>query len=285
MEKNRDENKKDNFVIRMLKGFVIGVLAMLPGVSGGVMAVVLGVYRKAIDSIIDFFSGRNVKRSVIYLLTLGIGGVVGLFAVSFALEFILENFEMPLMYACLGMIMGGLPSFFSEAKISGGKFEKKYLVATVCGVAAVVGLVLIEQTLTEGKPWPVNVWTLMLGGAVLGFGFMVPGLSTSPLLMRVGIYKDMLNAFNSLDIIFIASMMFGILVMAAIMIILVKKAFERYPGYAYYSVFGFIIATVVFIFPGVEWSLRQLVSIVLMALGFIAALWMGGGFRAAKKEK
>ena len=285
MEKSevKNERKTDHFGIRLVKGFVVGIAAMLPGVSGSVLAVSLGVYRAIIDALIDFFSGKHMKQNFLFLLPLVIGGVVGLLAVSRVLEWLLKNFPMPVMYAFLGMIGGGIPAFLKEARANTDGFKKKYIIAIVCGAAAVAGLMLLQRTLADGNPWPVNGWTLMLGGAILGFGLMVPGLSTSPLLINVGIYEPMLSVVNTFDIFMGICIAVGLAAMAAGMVILVKKTFERYPGYAYYSVLGFIIGTVIFIFPGAEWSLRQLLCVALMALGFLGTFVMCGGIRFGKR--
>lgn len=272
MKKNRRE--KNTFFMRIAKGAVIGAAAMLPGASGGVLAVAMGIYRNMIDAIIEFFTGKRMKANFRYLLPLGIGGVTGLLLVSRSLEWLLLRYEMPMMYAFLGMVLGGVPSLIREANESAGGFRKRYLFATLIGAAIIAGITIIEGSFNEGQAWPVNSLTAIAGGAILAIGIVIPGVSTSLLLMHVGIYMPLLTAFNTFDLPILACMALGAAMMAALLILLIKKAFDRHPGYSYYGVLGFLIGTIVLVFPGAEWSITQLISVMVMMLGALLTFWM-----------
>ena len=97
-----------SFWVRMIKGMVIGVAAMLPGASGGVLAVSMGVYKPVIDAVTSLF--KSFIKSVKYLLPLGIGGLMGLFGTGRAVEALLASFKISVMWALIGMVLGGRSS-------------------------------------------------------------------------------------------------------------------------------------------------------------------------------
>ena len=125
--------------MRLLKGAIIGIAAILPGASGGVLAVSMGVYRPVIDAVVGFF--KAVKRNALFLLPLGLGGVVGLLATSRLVEWLMANWRMPVMYALIGLVLGGVPSFMKEANQHG--FKKRYLFGTAFGIVLILSLIHI----------------------------------------------------------------------------------------------------------------------------------------------
>ena len=127
-----------SFWVRMIKGMVIGVAAMLPGASGGVLAVSMGVYKPVIDAVTSIF--KSFIKSVKYLLPLGIGGLMGLFGTGRAVEALLASFKISVMWALIGMVLGGLPSLIKEANQRG--FKARYLLGSLLGIA-IIGVAIM----------------------------------------------------------------------------------------------------------------------------------------------
>lgn len=100
--------KIKNFIKRMLAGLVIGIGGIIPGVSGGILAVSMGLYKPMLDAIGGFF--KSPKKSFLFLFPLVIGGAVGLLSMSNAVEWALENYEIPVMCLFFGLVAGGIPS-------------------------------------------------------------------------------------------------------------------------------------------------------------------------------
>ena len=123
------------FLTRIIKGLAIGVAAMLPGASGGVLAVAMGVYRPALDAVTGLF--KSFMPCFMYLLPLGIGGVVGLIGTGRVMESILAAYRVSAMWALIGMVLGGIPSLIGEANRRG--FKPRYLLGTLAGAALIGG--------------------------------------------------------------------------------------------------------------------------------------------------
>ena len=112
-----------NTLQAVLEGTLIGAAGLIPGASGGIMAVAFGVYQEALDAIIGLFS--NFKKSFSFLWPYGLGVAIGVFGCAFALEWLLKNWNMPFMYMLIGMVLGGIPSIIKEA---GKPFSLKYAI-------------------------------------------------------------------------------------------------------------------------------------------------------------
>ena len=258
---------KNGFFMRLVKGAIIGVTAILPGASGGVLAVAMGVYRPVIDAAVNFF--KTPKRSIFYLLPLGIGGALGLLLTSRLVEWLMVNHETPVMYLLIGLVAGGVPSLVGEANEKG--FKKRYLIAALCGFLLITALALADRLLSGGTTLPFNGWAAALCGALIALGTVIPGISTSFILMYLGIYEPMLGALNSFNIPMLLCAGAGGAVTILLTISIVKRMFDRFHGYAYYAVLGLLFGSILLIFPGVSFSLEQLLCTVLCAIGFMAS--------------
>lgn len=264
-------DKGDSFILKVIKGFVIGVAGMIPGASGGVLAVCMGIYRPVLDAVYGFF--KAIKRNALFLLPIGIGVVAGLFATSRLVEWLLASYRVPVMYALIGMVAGGIPDFLAEANQFG--FKKKYLLGTLVGAAFITALALLEDVLVGNAGWGLNGWTAMLSGGILAVGVIIPGVSTSFILMFMGLYEPLLTAFNRFNIPILACMAVGAVAIGALLILFVKRMFDRHHGYSYYAVLGFLLGTIVLIFPGLPVGIGQLaICIALLIAGFFGSYFM-----------
>ena len=128
-------------IINFLKGMIIGIANIIPGLSGGTMAILVGVYEKLISTIGNFFKKfkETFKENMIFLVPLGLGMVVGVVAFSKLLEILLKNYTMPTQFAFIGLVLGGLPLIFKNANKE-GKFKKKYLIPLI--ITFIIGLTL-----------------------------------------------------------------------------------------------------------------------------------------------
>ena len=265
-----EKERRNSFFMRLLKGVIIGITAILPGASGSLIAVAMGVYRPVIDAVVGFF--KAVRKNIAFLLPLGIGGVIGLFLTSRLVEWLILNWHTPLMYILIGLVLGGVPSLMKEANQFG--FKKRYLWGTLFGIALIFLFAAGEKLFVAGGVWSFNGWTAMLAGAVIALGMVLPGISTSFILMYMGLYEPLLAALNRFNIpmMICAGIGAGLTVLATVS--LVKRMFDRHHGYAYYAVLGLLAGSVVLIFPGFSWSWAQLFYLVLFIGGFAATYFI-----------
>ncbi|MBS7227969.1 MAG: DUF368 domain-containing protein [Eubacteriales bacterium] len=278
---------------RFVAGIVIGIGGIIPGVSGGILAVSMGIYKPMLDAIGCFF--KNIKKNFLFLIPIAIGGVVGVLSMSKLVEITLEKYEMFVMYLFIGLVAGGIPGILKTANSRTG-FKPKYLIASICGALFIGALALCERLLINGKSLPFNVWTAILGGGLISVGTVIPGVSTSFILIFLGLYKPMLSCFNTfvdfkliftmlsgdaaardawlnsfLMLLFVA---LGLAVVALALILFVRRLFNKHHEYAHYAVLGFLITSAILIFPGFERSFMQLIYTALLAGGFFIAYFI-----------
>lgn len=278
----------------ILKGAVIGISNIIPGVSGGTMAVAMGIYDRLIHCITHLF--KEFKKSILFLIPIGIGMVIALVAGSFSVEYLFEKFPLPTNLAFIGLILGGLPA--AGKKVKGNKVKFGHIAALVLFFALVVGLAAIGER--EGSAADLtfgflNILKLFGVGVIASATMVVPGVSGSMILLLIGYYNpviaainDFIRALTALDVDGILRGLgilvpFGIGVVVGIFAIakLIEVIFEKFPMYAYWAIIGLIVASPfaivlmnVQIFAAVTvWTV--VAGVIALALGFLAALKLG----------
>ncbi len=265
------------YFINFLKGMIIGIANIIPGLSGGTMAISVGVYEKLINTIGNFFKKfkETFKENMIFLIPIGIGAVVGVVGFSKLLDFLLNNYKMPTQFAFIGLILGSFPLIFKNANKNG--FKKSYLIP--CVITLVIGLVLtiLEKTGVTGATVNsfdlnfVNIILLFFYGFIAAGTMVIPGLSGSFMLLLLGVYGAILSAVSSLNIPILIP--FGIGVMAGILVCakVIDLLLNKFYGHTYYAIIGFIIGALPAIYPGFAFNLMGIISIITLILGFVAS--------------
>lgn len=270
------------YIINFFKGALVGIANIIPGVSGGTMAVITGIYKKLIDIIGNIISHlkswTKLKEDLKFLIPIGLGAVIGIVAFSKLLKWLLENHNMPTIYCFLGLIIGSLPLIFKDSNKKG--FNIKYIIPFIITLIFMIVLNILgnsvneENAITEFATTPVNMIKLFGYGFVAAGTMIIPGVSGSMVLMIMGIYTAILSAVANLNIIilipFAIGVGIGIIIVSKIMNILIEKFY----GYTYYAILGFIIGSIIFIFPGFTFNLVGLASIITFAIGFTASYFV-----------
>lgn len=267
-KKSRELTARGSFFLHLAVGAVIGIGGVLPGVSGGVMAVSLGLYRPMIDAIAGFF--KAPRKNFFFLLPIGLGAALGFFLGAVALAGLMRRWYNEVIWIFLGLVIGGIPGFLREANERG--FKKRYLLATAAG-AAVASLLLFFEQDPSGAADVARLMPLqaMISGAVVAVGTVIPGISTSFILMYLGWYRAMMDALANVDV---TTVLFLALGAGGCFILTVKAArwlFDRFHGYAYYAVLGFLLVSAALIVPELVPGVELLVSLVLAALAAVGA--------------
>ena len=276
-----------------LKGCVIGIANIIPGVSGGTMMVAMGIYDKLIHCITHLFS--EFKKNVLFLLPIVIGMGVAIVASSFALESLFANFPVQTNLLFVGLILGGLPAVWKHVKGNSIKFG--HLIAFLLFFALVAGLAVFGGG--NGKDADlafnvINVMKLFGVGIVASATMIIPGVSGSMMLKLMGYYEPIVTttipnlirslvAFDMDGILVGVGVLapFGIGIVAGVFAIakLVEIIFEKFPLYAYWAIIGLIVASPVAILVGMGLELYTVLSVVTglvaMGIGFVIALKVG----------
>lgn len=282
----------------ILKGMVIGIANIIPGVSGGTMMVSMGIYDKLIHCITHLFS--EFKQSVKFLFPIGLGMLAAIIASSFGLEWLFESFPVQANLLFIGLILGSLPIIWK--KVKGSTIKAGHILAALVFFALVAGMAAFGGT--EGAAADlsfslVNVLKLFAVGVITSATMVIPGVSGSMVLMLMGFYQpilgtitDFVEALTSLDMDGILSgcgilIPFGIGVVVGIFAVakLVEIIFEKFPLHAYWAIIGLVVASPVAIAlmggfstlsgMGAMAAVHLLTGAVALAAGFVVALKLG----------
>ena len=180
-------------LLDVLRGMVIGLANVIPGVSGGTMAVGMGVYDKILLAVTNI--RKDFKGSLKILWPYALGVVLGVVVFARVLEYLFEHFPLPTAFAFIGLILGALPSIFREIK---GKVPVAGVLAFLVLAALVVGLPLMKEpgTLrTLELSWG-NAFLAVFLGALAAFTMVVPGVSGSMVMLLLGYYNAVLGLVN-----------------------------------------------------------------------------------------
>ena len=286
---------------QILRGAVIGVANIIPGVSGGTMMVSMGVYDTLIHCITHLFS--EFKQSVKTLLPYAIGMLVGIVALASVLKFLFANYALPTSTAFIGLILGGLNPLLR--KINKKKLNWVSLAVFVLFFAGIIALALTGDvsnpeslTLDMGQ-----VIILVVMGAVAAATMIIPGVSGSMVLMLLGYYTPVLNAVDTLKnavlgldfaamggpVLMLAPFCVGVVLGIFGVAKLIEWLLSRFPTQTYCAVLGLVVASPVAILlrtdmTGVSW-LMILISLVTFALGFAAAMALARGSAGAEEPR
>jgi putative membrane protein len=259
-----------DWFLRLIKGALIGTGFILPGVSGGALAAVFGLYERIIEFIAHIT--RDFIKNLLFFIPVGIGALLGMFLLSHPLAFFLEHYEAQVLWGFIGCIIGTIPTLWKDAgKIGRGK---KHIMIMV--ISLVLGFVfLLCAELYFGATVPRNPGTWTLAGILIALGVLVPGMSPSNFLVYLGMYKPLVDAFKVFDF----SVLLPIAIGGLLCIISLSKAVyalfsKAYTGF-FHVILGIVLASTLMIIPGTPWSevsynyftIGTLVCVVALAAG------------------
>lgn len=253
-------------IVLILKGVWIGGTMTVPGVSGGSMAMLLGIYDKLIYSVSTVF--KKPKQSLMYLSKVLIGGVIGIVLFVRLMDSLLLHYPMPTRFFFLGAVLGGIPVIFKSAEVK--KLQFQVFLFPLIGILAVYGISLIPTGLfAVSKEISFSYILLqLLGGFIIAVALVLPGISVSHMLLMLGLYETIIRAVKDFDILILVPLMAGVLIGTFITSKILEGLFERHKLATYLTVFGFLLGSLVELFPGIPKVSEFMPSILTLLLGF-----------------
>ena len=259
-------------LMRVLQGALIGGGAILPGVSGGVLAVVFGIYRPMMELLSHPFRALKKNLWLFIPIVIGVGiGFVG-FAKLMALLFA-EDSPYPISLF-VGLILGTVPSLLKTARSQGRKpaADMTALILTFAGLLAF--LIILEGTGSMNLIL-TPVWAL-ISGLIWGFSLIVPGLSSSSILIFMGLYKSIMDDVGRLQLGTVIPLLLGIALVAFLFARVIDSLFNKHFSVASHAIVGLVLASTVMIIPRVYAGLGQiLLCLGLAVIGFAGAWYLG----------
>lgn len=263
-----------NWISRFVKGIFIALGFILPGVSGGVLAAILGLYERMLDFMAHV--RQNFKRDFWYFLPVGLGGIVGIILLSNPLSYLLTTYKAVVLWGFAGAIVGTLPTLFKESSKTGRHWSDwLVLFATI-----IIGGVFLYNVAGLVGQLPVNFFSWLLAGGLIALGVIVPGLSPSNFLLYLGLFKPMIQGFKRADPGVFIPIALGGLVTLLLLSKIMHFLIRQYHAKVYHVILGIVIVSTVLIIvpPVADYSGFNLVSGIVSALLFLIGtsigLWM-----------
>lgn len=260
----------------LYRGLIMGASDVIPGVSGGTIAVVLGIYDRLIEAINGIFS-RDFKKHFLFLFPLGLGVLTAIFLLARIIEWLFEHYPAQTKFAFLGLIIGVLPFLFtkSEAKRN---FNTPHYLLVLLGIAIVAPMMFLqtgEGAIITEFTTSTYIW-LFVSGFIASAAMILPGISGSFVLLVIGSYATIISAINDRNLLVIFITGVGILLGILLMSKVIHKLFAKFPIATYAVVIGMVIGSIFVIFPGFPATTPGIVGcVVTFAIGLLSAYLLG----------
>ena len=273
-------------LLLIIKGMIIGVANIIPGVSGGTLMITLGIYEDVINTISHFF--QNFKKNLKFIIPLGIGMISSILLLSKLISVCLDKYPYPTTFFFIGLIIGGIPLLWRHASAAKGKYSNWLVFIITFGIVLLFAFLKNGNNVVSFDNLNLSGYiSLLIIGMISAATMVIPGISGSFVLMLLGYYEPIVNTIKDLTNINLLShnllilIPFGIGIIVGIVLVakLIEYLFNRYPVKTYYGVLGFVLASLIAIMmpllkisPGI---IEIIISIILVIIGGIIAYKLG----------
>ena len=254
-------------VLNVMKGVLIGAGAIVPGVSSGVLCVILGIYEKLLDAVLNFF--KDIKKNFKFLFPIALGVGIGILIFSNVLNYLLIEFPVQTKSIFIGLIIGTIPALVKEVNTK-EKFHPQNMVYLCIALVIGIATVVLESMLKEMHIEQMNFMYLLLCGFVMSIGIIVPGVSSTIILMLLGVYSIYLQSIANLYLPVLIPIAIGLLLGSIVVMKLTKKLLERHYGKTFYSIIGFTIGSIFVLLP----QSMSLLETILCVLCILLGVWI-----------
>ena len=262
----------------LVKGFIIGIGKIIPGVSGAMFAMIFGVYEKAVEIISDL---RKLKGNFKFMFLLGISILIAILCGSKVINYCLDNYYLWTMLFFIGMMASGIKPLFKN--VEGKKITKKNLLISLFVVIllAIMSCVDMEGITKNLDRSFITILLIFISGIIDAVGTVIPGVCGTALLMMVGYYDKVISSLSNLLtftnmsetlfvlIPFVIGLVLGIILVSK----LITYLFKNFNTTVHCSIIGFAISSTIILLVkafAVSFTIKELViGIILFIVGFI----------------
>ena len=260
-------------MIRFLKGILVGLGGVAPGLSGSVLLIIFGLYRQTLDALGSLF--RSFRKNAAFLLPLVAGMFSGVLLFSKVIDFFLTGYEMPTRFCFLGLILGTIPMVWKEVRKEG--FSRGYYGLILASFLGGICFFTLNPNLFPQITDPNLLQCIALGVAVAATA-IIPGVDPAVFLSTLGFYEMYVRALAEFSLPILLPMVIGLVLGAAGISAAMTLLFKRWYTGTFSVIFGIFLSMV----PNMlnetcvlAWNGRSLVSLVVMMLGFALSLYLG----------
>lgn len=260
----------------LFKGMLMGASDVVPGVSGGTIALLVGIYERLIEAI-DGLVSKDWKKHVIFLLPVGIGMGISIVSLSHLISWLMEKYPKPTFFFFLGLIIAIIPILLREADFKKAfKFQHYVLLLIAAVGVAMTAFISQEQTTIMTLDSWNDYLFLFFAGWLASSAMILPGISGSLVLLLLGAYATVIESIKSFDLMVIFVVGMGIVIGLLLTSKLIRFLFNHYRIATYAVIIGFVLGSVIVIYPGWPGELSLMImSLVAIICGYIIAYFLG----------
>lgn len=261
----------------VLRGIVMGITDLIPGISGGTIAMVLGIYPELIASINGVLS-KDWRKHLLFLAPILVGIGIALLVFSRLIEWLIISQSQPLFFFFNGLILGIIPFLLRTAN-----FKKTFKIRHY--VILVGAALLVASTTFIREDSMALIWTnltfsnylfLFFSGWIASSAMILPGISGSLIFLLLGVYPTVINAISNVDIPVILVIGSGIGIGIIITSKLIQYLFSQFSTLTYSVMMGLVLGSLIVIFPGLPITVPDAILCTAMFLvGSIVAALLG----------
>lgn len=254
-----------SFILNFFKGVAIGAGAILPGISSGVLCVVFGIYEKLLDSVLGFF--KNIKKNTKFLLPIVLGVVFGVLAFSNILNYLLYAYPIQTKSTFIGLILSSIPKLLKDVN-NKCKFKLRFVIYLIISLLIGILTVVLEKYMvitSLGNEF--NYFYLILCGFLMSIGVVVPGVSSTIILILLGVYSAYLTSVSNVYFPILVPMGIGLIIGSLIFMKITKILLNKFYAQTFYTIIGFTIGSIFVIWPEFTFDLNGIISFLCMMIG------------------
>lgn len=239
----RKINPVTDWIIRLLKGTLVGIGAILPGLSGGVLAVIFGIYQPLLKFLSDI--RKDFVKNMLFFIPVLIGVAFGIFLFAIVVEKAFGRYAAVFVCLFIGFVIGTFPSLYKTAGKQ-GRGTRDIVILIISAMAIFTLMMVGERQLLNVTPG-LPAW--FGSGALIGLGLIVPGMSPSNFLIYFGLYDKMAEGINDLNMAVVIPLTAGVIVCILLFSRLAAFLFRKYYSGMYHFILGMVLGSSVAIFP------------------------------------
>ena len=250
------------FLSNFLKGIVIGIANVIPGVSGGTMAVVLNIFDTLVAVLsLDIPTIKKKWKDVLFLF-LGVGA--GVIALSFLMELLIKYFPTQCNWFFAGVVIGSVPLILKKAGTTVKKLSVSKIISFLFTLAIMIVIFMFTDSVDKesGTVLANNAGTflyMIFAGAIAAFCMIVPGISGSFMLVVIGAYSTVISIITNFNFFLLCGLGIGVLAGLILGAKLIKFLIKRFPTHTYLAILGLVLGSLPFL---LEWNGIILVAII-----------------------
>jgi putative membrane protein len=286
-----------DFLKKLILGFFIGIGGIMPGASGGAVAMVAGIYDNMINAVANIL--KDFRRNFIFLLPIGIGSLVGIVFFSNIQKYLLEVALIPTMFCFAGLILGTIPKLFENAK-KNGYTKRGYLYFAIALIFSLIicyaehkinaGYIYLGSSAVEMSVG--NIFYFIFVGIMLAGSLIIPGISGTVLMILIGAYgllltsvanlKDFIPAIIKLQftpeliqIIFVLGfMLIGLAIGAVLFSKIMNYLIEKHYANTHFTILGFVLGSIPVLYRGFSFDRMGLIAVILFVVGTVISYYL-----------